>query len=143
MQKLNDFIKKYHLPVVFTVFFVLIGFFYFFSQHVHYWQSIRLAEEAGCFLNYGKHDCVDGNLVFPFYNQGVNEITFASITLPVKTGFNIYSVEELLEPNTPGTLSTSACDEVVGREFVLKWCCGEKCFETAMNNPDPNITLVR
>lgn len=135
--------SKYLLPAIFVLIFVSIGLFHFFSQQWAYYKNIQLAKESGCFLDYGVHECIDGEIVVPFHNSSMKTITFASLTVPVKTGQNIYRVEEPLESESSATITASACSELSGHAFFLKWCCKEECFETIMDSPNKDIQLIR
>jgi len=135
--------KKYGLPIAFLIFVFIMGIFYYVQQQLSVAQTMAAAQKQGCMLEYGPWKCINGKIAIPFYNSGTKDVTFASITVPVKNGQNIYNVGEPLKSKGTGALITANCDEMASENFTLKWCCNETCFTVPMNNPNPDIFLKR
>ncbi len=134
--------KRYGIPIAFLL-VILIGGIFYYIQESYILSQIFVAERENCVLEYGNWECVDGKIAIPFYNAGEKDITFTSVTIPVRNGENIYNVDEPLKSGSTGVLITANCDEIVSENFILKWCCGDKCFVAPMDRPDSNITLMR
>lgn len=133
--------KRYGLPIAFLLFLFIMGIFYYIQQQLSIIEILSAAQKESCVLEYGKWECIDGKIAIPFYNSGEKDVTFTSVTIPVKNGENTYNVEEPLKSGETGALTTANCDEVVSENFTLKWCCNENCFTTPMNKPNPDIFL--
>jgi len=133
--------KRYGLPIAFLLFVFIFGIIYLVEQEIYKPKDLEKGLESGCLLEYGHWECINGKIAIPFYNAGEKTITYASIAIPVKTGYDIYATSEHLESKKTGVLLTANCEGVALENSKLKWCCAEDCFETYMNNPKKEISI--
>jgi hypothetical protein len=98
----------------------------------------------GCYIEYGSSECIDGSLVTPFFNPGTEDLRRVSMYFYSGEDVDIYNCAEPLIPGDPGTLTTIPCAADMDTSRVkLEYCCGEDCYETMMDDPSEDLSLVR
>jgi hypothetical protein len=97
----------------------------------------------GCYIEYGRSECIDGNLVTSFFNPGTEDLRRVSMYFYIGDDVDIYNCREPLAPGDPGTLTTIHCTADLDTSRVkLEYCCGEECHETMMDDPSDDLSLV-
>ena len=145
----RDEIKNYYqknkrkiLPLILISVVVIRWLFSTLQQELQSENAIGKAMQKGCLIEYGYSECYKEKLYIPFFNPNKNNITFVKISIPVKTGTNIYNVNESLKSGKSKTLLTIDCKNNVSTgNFELMWCCNDDCFEAKMNKPSKDVKL--
>ena len=141
IDELKRYYQKNKRKILALILISVIFFMWIFSKY----QSevvMRNALQQGCLIDYGYPKCYDGKLYIPFFNPNKRDITFVKISIPVKTGTNIYNVNESLKSGKSSALPTIDCEKDMNtNNFELMWCCNDKCFETKMNKPSKDVQV--
>ncbi len=129
------------LPVAFLLFLLLFGVYAFILNQPK--DTSMQGMQQGCFVEYGKGECIDNRLVVPFLNSGTKEIVSVKLEVPVFNGTDIFNVNQPLLPGKTGTLQLSECKNITSREKILMEYCCEKCYTAYLDNPSPGFTIIK
>lgn len=149
-RKLNELNSKYQknkrkiLPLLLISVILLMWLFSIIQEKIQLNITLKEASHIDCLIEYGYSKCYEGKLYIPFYNPNERNITFVRISIPVKTGTNIYNVNESLIPKSSGVLPTIECrKDVNSKNFRLMWCCDDKCFKIKMDKPSKDVKILK
>jgi hypothetical protein len=127
---------------------ILVWTLVFFTEFPYHQPTVPFTDYSlelyeGCHIEYGRSECIDGNLVTSFYNSGNEDLTNVSMHFREGEDIDIYNCNEILEPDTTGTLTTIPCTGDVDMSKIwLVWCCGDECSDTYMTEVSDDLTLI-
>jgi hypothetical protein len=133
--------KKYRLrlSILLLLFFACLALLFFGPQLIS--EPMPPGVPQGCGIEYGAFKCVNGRAAVPFFNPNKAEITSLTMSIPVKSGTDIFDVNFPLGPQEPGTVTASNCNDIISGTFSLRWCCSAQCFDWKDAAPNPDIVF--